>query len=348
MTGVTLTARPRGAANTGSAEHLYAAIGLVQEIVKGRVTLGVYTVMPLDKFLTTNAFYGDEREQFFSNSLHPELYGDRLTPVSLAFGAGVRLTETFAFGASLGLNINSSASAPVYVSNLANLDTVLVDSKVGVAIAVAPQVGVTWTPTPPLRLAATVHAPQAVQVNTSFRYVIATGTEQAASQRFVHNYVPATFGLGGELELRRSETQRWALAATTTFALWSHYEDRHGEQPKGPYAWSDVFAGSVGVRYDERAFRSFLDIAFQPSPVSQQTGRSNYVDGDRGSVSFGTSYTFALFDQEASVGLQAQLHRVFPQRARKTDLTGDDGCSPRQGSRRRRSSGSGSRGRTRS
>lgn len=322
---VTLSPRPRGAGNTRTSTHAYLSIGLVHEIVKERVTLGVYTMMPVDDFLRTNAFYSDEREQFFSNSLHSELYGDRLTPVSLAFGAGVRVTETLAFGASLGLNINSSASAPVYVSNLANLDTVLLDSKVGVALAVAPQFGVTWAPTPQLRLAATMHASQSVAVETRFRYVIATGTEQAAAQRFVHDYVPFTVGLGGELELHRTTTRRWAIAANSTFAWWSKYQDRHGERPTGRYAWSNVFGGSLGVRYDEHAFRSFLDIAFQPSPIPEQTGRSNYVDGDRGSVSVGTSYRFELFDQDASIGLQAQVHRVFAQEVRKSDLTGEDG-----------------------
>lgn len=322
---VTLAPRPRGAADSGSSEHVYVVLGLVQEIVKERVTLGLYTAMPVGDFLSTRAFYSDEREQFFSNSLHSELYGDRLTPVSLAFGAGVRVSETLALGASLGLSINSTASAPVYVSNLADLDAVLLDNNVGVAISFSPQLGVSYTPVPALRLAGTLHTPQSVVIDTRFRYVIATGTEQSASQRFVHNYVPFSFGLGAELELHRAGTTRWALAATTTYALWSNYEDRHGEQPRGAYAWSDVLAGTLGVRYDQNAFRSFLDVAFQPSPVPQQSGRSNYVDGDRGSVSLGTSYQFQLFEQSASIGLQAQLHRIFPQQVSKRDLSGVDG-----------------------
>lgn len=322
---VTLSPRPRGAAHAGSATHGYAVLGLVQAIVKERLTLGLYTAVPLSGFLRTRSFYNDEREQFFSNSLHPELYGDRLTPVSLALGLGARVTDTLSLGVSLSLDIHSSAAAPVYVSNLADLDTVLLDSNVGVAMAVAPHFAVSWTPLSTLRVSATLHTPQSVVVDTKFRYVIATGTEQSASQRFVHNYVPFTVGLGAELTLHDTLTRGWALAATTTYALWSDYEDRHGEQPRGRYAWSDVLTGSVGVRYREHAFVSFLDLAFQPSPVPAQRGRSNYVDGDRGSVSAGTRYQFELFDHAASVGLQLQLHRVFAQRARKDDTSGDDG-----------------------
>ena len=322
---ITLSPRPRGAANGASSGHGYVVLGLVQPIIKNRLSLGLTTVMPLSNVLRTSAFYSDEREQFFSNSLHPELYGDRLTPVSLVFGMGARVTDTLSLGLALDLNIGSSASAPVYVSNLAKLDTVMIDSNVSVALALAPHLAVAWTPVPALRLAATVHTPESVSVETRFRYVVASGTEQSASQRFVHNYMPFRFGLGAELELHKSEAQRWALAATGVYALWSHYQDRHGERPRGAYAWSDVLGGSLGVRFDVRAFRNFLDVAFQPSPVPAQTGRSNYVDGDRGSLSFGTRYTFDLWGHAASIGVQAQLHRVFRTTVHKSDLSGSDG-----------------------
>jgi long-subunit fatty acid transport protein len=321
----TLAARPRGAQNGGSSEHAYAVIGLVQDILNKRVVFGLYTMMPLDDFMHSRAFYSDEREQFFSNSLYPELYADRLTPVSLAFGAGVRVTDTLALGVSLSLDIDSDAGAPVYVPNLADLDALLLDSDVGVKTALSPHVGVSWAPAPALRLSATLHAPQSVEIETGFRYVIATGIEQSASQRFVHDYLPFIIGLGAELDLGHTGPQRWALAAATTYALWSSYKDRHGENPSGAYAWSDVFSASLGVRHDVYAFRSFLDVGFQPSPVAAQHGRTNYVDGDRGSLSLGTSYGFMLLGQHASVGVQGQLHRVFPQSVRKTDTSGKDG-----------------------
>jgi long-subunit fatty acid transport protein len=322
---LTLAPRPRGAHNGGSSEHGYAVIGLVQDILNKRVVFGLYTMMPIGDFMHTRAFYSDEREQFFSNSLYPELYADRLTPVSLAFGAGVRITDTLSLGVSLSLDINSSAAAPVYVPNLADLDTLLLDSNVGVAVALAPHIGVSWQPLPALRVSATLHAPQSVEIETGFRYVIATGIEQSATQRFVHDYQPFIIGLGAELDLGHTGPQHWALAATTTYALWSNYKDRHGETPSGAYAWSDVLAGSIGVRHEVDAFRSFLDLGFQPSPVPAQRGRTNYVDGDRGSLSLGTRYGFQLLGQHASVGVQGQLHRVFPESVRKTDTHGSDG-----------------------
>jgi long-chain fatty acid transport protein len=320
---VLLAPRPRQAASTGRSEHAYAVLGLVHALAEGRAALGLHAMLPLGDFLRARAFYTDEREQFFSNSLHPERYGDRLTMFGLAFGAGVRLTDALSLGASLSLGIHSAARAPVYVSNLADLDTLLLDSDVGVALSLAPHVGLAFAPAPFLRLTATAHSPQAVDVETGFRYVIATGIEQRAAQSFTHGYLPWTFALGAELELLRGARQRVALVALGSYALWSNYRDRHGERARGAYAWSDVPSATLGVRHELTAFRSFLDLRFEPSPVPDQTGRSNQVDGHLGSASLGTSYGFLLLGARARLGVQLQAHHMLPRSVRKLEGEGE-------------------------
>ena len=71
-------ARPRQGAGTATSARV-PDLGLVTPVLRERLVLGLFAMIPLGKFTTANAFYNDEREQFFSNSLHPELYGDRLT-----------------------------------------------------------------------------------------------------------------------------------------------------------------------------------------------------------------------------------------------------------------------------
>ena len=84
-----LAARPRQGAGTGHQVFAYEMLGFVAKLLDDRLALGFYGIVPDGNFTNLNAFYPDEREQYFSNSLHPELYGDRLTPVSIAFGAGL-------------------------------------------------------------------------------------------------------------------------------------------------------------------------------------------------------------------------------------------------------------------
>jgi long-chain fatty acid transport protein len=313
-----LPPRPRQAAGSGQSQHGFIALGLVQSVIPDRVGLGLYTLLPIGDFMRARAFYSDEREQFFSNSLHSELYADRLSAASMAFGAGVRLSAAFSLGLSLTLAIQSSARAPAYVSNLSDLDSLLLDSDVGVNVSLSPHMALSYRPSSRLRLSATAHSPQSVQIETQVAYVIATGIEQRAQQSFTHGYLPWIFGLGAEVGLSNEAAPHWSLAATATYALWSRYRDRHSQSPSAGFAWSNVAAVSAGVHYAGTHLRGFLDADFHPSPVPPQTGRTNYVDNDRLGGAIGGSYAFSLWGHAAEAGLSAQLHALLPRSVVKT------------------------------
>jgi hypothetical protein len=312
-----LGARPRQAADTGDSEHGYLALGLVQATLDERFAFGLSALLPVDGFMASRAFYADEREQFFGNSLHHELYGDRLQAADLAFGAGVRVIDELAIGASLTLGIASTAHAPVYVSNLGDLDTVLLDSNVSVGLSLAPHFGVAFTPARWLRLSATAHSPQGTKIETSFSYVIATGIEQQASQSFHIGYLPWTFGLGAEATFGEPARGEWSIAASGTYALWSDYRDRHDERPSGRYEWSDVLGAALGVRGRLQQLSGYVSGAYAASPVPPQTGRTSYVDSDRITAGLGASYDFPLWSMTTTVGLDLLLHRLLPREVSK-------------------------------
>jgi long-subunit fatty acid transport protein len=306
-----LAPRPRQGAGKSDDLRAYQVIGLVSPVFGKRLVLGFYAMVPLSEFTTARAFYNDEREQFFSNSLHPELYDDRLTATSLAFGAGSRITDTLSVGMALTLSLTNSAQAPVYVSNLSNLDTVLLDSDIGVQASVAPHFGLAWDAAKKLRLTATVHTKQAFEIDTGFRYFLATGSEQAAEVHFTHDYMPLTVGAGAEWKVGRWAGNDLSVVGTTEWAEWSDYEDRHSERPHDDYAWSDTLSGALGARLQTGALASFVDVAYQPSPVPDQTGRSNYVDNDRVSFGGGVEYRFSLWGGHFKLGAQLQAHDLL-------------------------------------
>ena len=302
-----LGARPRQGAGSGTHRRAYQTLGLITSPIKDRVVLGLYAMIPLGKFTTAKAFYNDEREQYFSNSLHPELYSDRLTATSLAFGAGVKVHRTVSVGLTFTLSLANQAQAPVYVSNLNDLDTVLLDSDISVKTAVAPHLGVQWKPHERVRAVATVHTKQAFEVETGFDYVLATGQEQSASLRFVHSYMPLTIAAGGSYDV--GETL--SFSGVASWAQWSSYEDRHGENPGGEYPWSDTISLALGARWASGKHRAWLDTAYQPSPVPPQTGQSNYVDSDRLGVALGGDRVMALWGGTLRIGVDALGHHIF-------------------------------------
>jgi hypothetical protein len=203
------------------------------------------------------------------------------------------------------------------VPSLADLDAVLIDSQVGVSLSLSPHFAVLFTPLRWLELSATAHSPQGTEIETGFSYVIATGIEQRASQRFVYGYLPWTFGLGAEVELLRSYAHTLGAAVTGTYALWSSYRDRHGERMHGDDAWNDAPAVSAALQHRVGPLQSALDVSFALSPVPEQTRRTSYVDGDRIGLGLGSSYTFAVMAQPAHVGVHAQFQRILPEHTHK-------------------------------
>jgi hypothetical protein len=312
-----LPARPRQAAGTGQNARAYQSIGLVTPVFGKRAILGFHALIPLSEFTTAHAFYNDEREQYFSNSLHPELYADRMTATSLAFGVGSQLTDKFSAGLTFTLSLKNTASAPVYVSDLADLDTVLLDSDIGVQASVSPHFGVAYAPRDDLLLTGTVHTKQAFEIETSFDYFLSTGTEQGSSIEFTHAYMPLTLGGGAAYEVSRDEQSALTLAATMLYARWSTYKDRHSETPHPDYVWRDTVSGSVGARYTRKNTTGRLDLTYQPSPVPPQTGRSNYVDNDRAGINGGVDLSFRLWGSTFRAGIALQAHRLFYQHVTK-------------------------------
>jgi long-subunit fatty acid transport protein len=85
---------------------------------------------------------------------------------------------------------------------------------------------------------------------------------------------------------------------------------RHGDRPTPAYPWSDVLSPTLGVRYRVGALSALADVAFTPTPVPAQTGRTNYVDNDRISGALGSEYGFRLLGSDMNVGVQVQAHQL--------------------------------------
>lgn len=315
-----LRARPRQGAGSGHNRRMYQVVGLVMKFWGDRLGAGVYAMIPYGRFTGAAAFYSDEREQFFSNSLHPELYADRLTATALSFGLGARLTRQLSLGAAFTLSLKTAAATPTYLTDVGNFQSIVVDSSVDVSVALAPHFAAVYKPTPRTRLSATAHSPQKLEIITDFSFLLSNGLEQSASLRFTHAYLPWMFGLGIAHDLTAHDQGGLTLVAAGLFSRWSSYLDRHGENPRDQFRWYDTFSGAAGARYRRGAARTFVDVGYQPSPVPDQTGRTNYVDSGRVSTSGGFDYGFRVWGGGLRVGVQAQVHRLVLRQTTKVSV----------------------------
>jgi len=312
-----LPARPRQAAGSGQKVRAYQVIGYVTKLFDGHLAVGIYTMIPYGQYTGAQSFFVDEREQYFTNSLHSELYSDRLIATSLAFGVGVKIIPELSVGLSATLSLRSSAATPTFLNDVNHFQDIRIDPNIGVNAALAPHLGVVYKPLPRLQLSATAHTPQKFEVNTDFTFLISSGFYQGAKINFIHDYLPWQIALGGAYDVVKTPTDGVTIAVTALYAKWSDYLDRHGDQPSGVYAWHDTISPTVGVRYRHNAMRVLLDGLYQRSPVPDQTGRTNYVDSDRFGTSAGFDYAFPLWGGKLRAGVQGQLHRVVTREVRK-------------------------------
>jgi hypothetical protein len=310
-------ARPRQGAGSGHDTITYETVGIVVKAFDDRIALGFHGMIPNGQFTRLRAIFNDEREQYFSNSLHPELYSDRVTALSMALGLGIKITDQLSLGAGATFALKAGVGAGAYVADTGNLGAIQLVIDAPVNIGVAPHFGAAFKPSKRLRLTATAHSPVRVEMSSKFKFLLANGIEQESGLLFVLDYTPWQIGAGAAYDLIQDATQTLTLACTVLYGAWSSYIDRHGDEPTPAYAWADTVTPTVGLRYELGGFSTSLDLMYTPTPVPPQTGRTNYVDNDRVTGAVGGQYRFAMFGTNLTVGAQLQAHRLVPRHQTK-------------------------------
>ncbi|MDF2691661.1 MAG: hypothetical protein K0S65_44 [Labilithrix sp.] len=315
-------ARPRQRGGSSGKTRTYLALGIVKHLIPDRFTLGAYALLPLSSFTTVRGFYNDEREALFSNSLHPELYGDRLTSLSFALGAAFKLRPSLSIGASFGLALSNGVQSRTYVRDTTDYGKLLLDNSVSTQVDVSPNVGVRWQPAKSVRIGGVVRPPSSFNLDTTINATLPSGTESGTTRRETYQYVPWRVGFGAEVDAIHRGAYLMSVTASLNYALWSTYEDRHGQRPSdfgSDLAWSDTMSGTVGVRHVYGPARGFVDLSFVPSPVPKQVGRSNYVDNDRVGLALGGDIEIEVAGTKVRPGLSVFAQRLVPRHVTKDD-----------------------------
>ena len=311
-------ARPRQQNPTDKRAHTYVVLGMVKQVVPDRFAIGMYGILPLRTFASARAFYADEREALFSNSLHPELYGDRMTAISLVFGGAFRVVPHFTLGLGVSLGLLNGAQSATYVRDPSDYDSLLLNTSVSTSVNVSPGGGVRWTPKKWLRIGGSLHAPQSFVVETEIRAALPSGTESRTARRDVFHSMPWNAALGAEADVLARSTYTLSAVGSLRVSYWSDYQDRHGQSPSAygkDLAFEDTLSGAVGVRYSRASAAAYLDVQYVPSPVPAQIGRSNYVDNDRVGLLVGADVDLKVNGIRA--GVQLFGHRLLPRHQTK-------------------------------
>lgn len=302
----------------------YAILGLVWPLFSDHLVFGVYTQLPVHSFLEQRGFFVDEREQYFSNQLDFELLGDRTKLSSFAVAFGGRVADWLSLGTGVDIAIQNTARTYVYVPDAADQSHVLLNPDIRTETEFAPYFAIATRPTKRFKLTSTLHLP--TSVNTTGENVVRFWNyKYPAGQNAVYqDYVfsqgsePLRFSIGAALDgPRRPRGGRpWQIGVQALWTRWSQYQDRHGVRPLDP--WSDTISPSIGGAFSVRHQRISGDLTYIPSPVPDQTGRTNYVDNARvgGDLSFETP--LHVFGARLDVGFHVQAQALIPRSVKKS------------------------------
>ncbi len=308
----------------------YLSLGLVRKFMDSRFALGIYALLPATNIQVQRASFTDEREQYFSNRLHHELYGDRLLMTSVCFGLGARIMPWLAVGVGASMEMHTRASTPVYVPDGLDQSHVLLNSDISVENGVTPYLGIAATPTPQTRVGLTWHAPTENPLKGSnelmlWNYPYPAGEDTIVQEyQFTYGYEPQRIGIGLAWDQTKKTGTGLVIGAEGLYARWSQYRNRHGEagNPIGstePDNWRDIFSGTVIVQYHSPDISGGVSLGYIPSPVLSQDGRTNYVDNARVRMGGGIEFRSSWVGMPVSVGLQFQVHHLLERSVTKVD-----------------------------
>ena len=307
--------RERGTADPDALSG-YISLGTVHHLLPGRLALGLHATLPVAEFQAQSSFFPDQREQFFSNSLHFELLGDRTRVNIVSLALAGQPWKWLGIGAGLTMTTRGTVRSEVYVADATYQETAEINAELGIDVAFVPHFSVAVEPLSDLLISASVHLPYQSDVGGEsslqmWNYPYEEGQESLSQVfSFTYGYEPLRLMLGASWEHTVASGVGITLASWARYARWSQYRNRHGERPED--SWSDTLSGNLGGTLQLGRHAVGLELGFVPTPVPNQDGRDNYVDNHRLTGAMGWQLPVKLGGQEFQVGISTQLHYLLP------------------------------------
>jgi long-chain fatty acid transport protein len=262
---------------------MYVAIGMVRPLAGKSLVFGFHALLPARGFLDERVFFSDEREQYFSNKLHFQLLGDRLSVSSITFALGSQLSDWISFGVGIDIAILTQFRVAVFVPDASNQGSARLAPDIHTDSKFKPYFAATVHPNARSSVVATVHLPIANDTDGRNDIRLNGAGQSATPQAYTisQGNEPLRIALGGSICGHRWYDGRapWEIGVQLLAERWSEYRDRQGEHPQD--TWNNTLSYAIGGGFLWRDRHVTADLGYVPSPVPDQTGQTNYVDNSR-------------------------------------------------------------------
>lgn len=280
-------------------------VGVTNSFGTENFRFGVSIYTPLDRVQLQRTHFVDEREAFFSNELHYELYGERTQRQIILPVLAYRIFDWLSIGAGVSLFVYSRTDSYVYLPDILDQSKAYINVNNKQKYTYVPDIGILIKPIEKLKIGiAYLGSDDFPIIGNSYVQVPQLDQEfiQVIDQYVF--YTPARLSLGAGYQLTDTLTTSFDIV----WLGWSKFHDNHGKKPE--QRWHDTISPRIGVEYRLSEWVVLRGgFSFEQSPVPDQTERENFVDNDREIFSIGAGFPFKIDTRNCEAGFHFQYQQ---------------------------------------
>ncbi|EYF00901.1 hypothetical protein [Chondromyces apiculatus] len=129
-------------------------------------------------------------------------------------------------------------------------------------------------------------------------------------------YATGPTGAHPERPTARPLPPGWEVGVRAVITQWAQYRDRQSERPLDP--WANTLSAGVGGAVVLGRRRVAADLAYTPTPVPDQTGRTNYVDNAKVGASLSLETPVNLLGADFGLAAFLQGHVMVTREVQKS------------------------------
>ena len=273
--------------DTDGLDPMYGLVfGGVTSLGTTRLRLGFIAFLPTQELLALPTHYNDERERLFSNQLKFELIDQHPRRFDAEAGIAYRMTDWASFGIGGTFLTGADVATVVYLQDPTDQSDIDINADVHTVNRWGLLAGLQLRLPQNIQVGVAYRGPVAFRISGENRLQVSGIADDAEQPRqeldWTPKYSPGSLALG--LSWQAGD---YRIAADAKWVLWSDYRDSHSQRT----TFEDVLQTRLGLEYTYTAEDQLrLGVGFDPSPVPEQDGRTNYVDNDRFLASLGSSH----------------------------------------------------------
>lgn len=316
----------RERSDTTDLESLYAlTLGAVTSFGLNNFRAGLLLVIPTSGYIDANTHFPDERERVFSNQLHYTLTDRRLKRMDLELGVAYRVSDWISAGLGASFSPGSAMSTSIYLPDVSNQSKVDLNTDIDTESNWGLIAGVMAELADGLHLGLQYRSEVYFRIHGENNIRLGTAgkeDDRVITQRldWTPSYSPHTVAAGLAWQFGSS-----MLMLDGRYERWSDFRNTHSQ----PAGFKDTISPRLGFEYAlESGNKLRAGVGWVPSPVPDQTGRTNYVDNDRAMASVGASYRVDALGLPLNIDWALQLHLLRTRVTHKSMRGVVPGCAP--------------------